>query len=375
MNHFSTLRRRALQLLPALALFALSLNTTAPVAHAQKGKGKGGSDVVSKTASTFLTAFKEPVSKASLSTFRVQCNGKDVALGVAVSADGFILTKFSDLEGNITVKMRDGTAKEAKLVGVHEPHDLAMLKIEAENLTIISWKDSKGAVPGNWIASPGPAGEALTAGVVSVATRDIPNAKIAPPAPVANSGYLGIGLADEGPGATISEVMPNSAAAKAGLKKDDVVIAVAGNATPDAETLIRTVQKFKAGETITLSVRRGEAEMDLKATLGKRPAGANRGDIQNNMGSKLSKRKTGFPVILQHDAILLPEDCGGPVVDLDGNVIGLNICRWGRVESYVVPAEAIRPVLNDLISGKLVPKGPPAKEKEKDKGEKQPEKK
>jgi len=45
------------------------------------------------------------------------------------------------------------------------------------------------------------------------------------------------------------------------------------------------------------------------------------------MGSELSKRRTGFPHILQHDSVVKPRECGGPVVDLDGKVIGINICR------------------------------------------------
>jgi serine protease Do len=43
-------------------------------------------------------------------------------------------------------------------------------------------------------------------------------------------------------------------------------------------------------------------------------------------------------------------------VDLDGKVIGINIARAGRTESYAVPTEAVLPLLSDLLSGKLAPK-------------------
>src|SRR5438034_10391905 len=71
------------------------------------------------------------------------------------------------------------------------------------------------------------------------------------------------------------------------------------------------------------------------------------------MGSALSSRRNGYPSILQHDSVVKPTDCGGPIVDLDGKVIGINICRAGRVESWAVPAEAIQPLLFDLMAGKL----------------------
>jgi len=41
---------------------------------------------------------------------------------------------------------------------------------------------------------------------------------------------------------------------------------------------------------------------------------------------------------------------------LDGQVIGINIARAGRVESYGIPTEALTPLLADLMSGKLSPK-------------------
>ncbi len=42
-------------------------------------------------------------------------------------------------------------------------------------------------------------------------------------------------------------------------------------------------------------------------------------------------------------------------MDLDGKVIGINIARAGRVESYALPAATVRSMLPDLMSGKLSP--------------------
>jgi S1-C subfamily serine protease len=77
--------------------------------------------------------------------------------------------------------------------------------------------------------------------------------------------------------------------------------------------------------------------------------------MQNLMGSALSPRRSGYPTILTHDSIVKPADCGGPLVDLDGNVIGINISRAGRTESWAIPTEIIQDVLADLKSGKLAP--------------------
>ena len=36
-----------------------------------------------------------------------------------------------------------------------------------------------------------------------------------------------------------------------------------------------------------------------------------------------------------------PADCGGPLVNLDGKVVGMNIARAGRTESYAIPCACV----------------------------------
>ena len=69
----------------------------------------------------------------------------------------------------------------------------------------------------------------------------------------------------------------------------------------------------------------------------------------------LSNRRSGFATFLQHDTVIKPRDCGGPLVDLEGKTVGINIARAGRVESYAIPSELVKAVLPELKSGKLAP--------------------
>jgi serine protease Do len=73
------------------------------------------------------------------------------------------------------------------------------------------------------------------------------------------------------------------------------------------------------------------------------------------MGTLLSARRTGFPQVLQTDMVLDAKDCGGPVVDLEGRVLGINIARAGRVETWVLPGEVIKPLLPEFKAGKFAP--------------------
>src|SRR5438876_5779713 len=80
----------------------LALETQAPqVAFAQQ-KGKGAGAPSTKSDPKYLAVFNDVVGRATKSTYRIQCDGKDTALGVAVDKDGYLLTKFSDLTGKIT---------------------------------------------------------------------------------------------------------------------------------------------------------------------------------------------------------------------------------------------------------------------------------
>jgi serine protease Do len=169
-----------------------------------------------------------------------------------------------------------------------------------------------------------------------------------------NPDYLGVFVRPEGGAAKVGRVFPQSAAAKAGLKVDDKVLSVQGSAVTDQASLLAALGKMKPGDVVTIKLVRDGKELELKATLEQR---ARRGrPDQNAMGSELSVKRTGFPTYFQSDTVLKPKDCGGPVCDLDGRVLGVNIARAGRVESYAVPSEAIAPVLADLMSGKLSPK-------------------
>ncbi len=309
-----------------------------------------------RTSPKFLRAFHSVVAKPSESTVRVSADGKDVALGTVVEADGWILTKWDEIKEKNTIvcKLRDGTEVPAKVIGVKDDYDLALLKIETKDLKPIEWRPSKDARVGRWVASVGTGEAPVAVGVVSVATRPLVLGDQPPKQMNINSGYLGIGLEAGMGGAKVNMVEGKSPAEKAGVKVNDIIYEAAGKAIADHEALINTVGRLRAGDNILLKIKRGEDEIELKATLGKR-SGKALGNPQEVMGSELSNRRGGFPFILQHDTVLKPKDCGGPLVDLDGKTVGINIARAGRTESYAIPSEKVRDLLADLKSGKLAP--------------------
>jgi len=312
-----------------------------------------------KTSPQLLSAFKPAVEKPARSTVTVLVDGKQAALGAVVTADGHIVTKASELtDGKLTVKTRDGKEFMAKVTATNSVYDIAMLRVEASNLPTVDWSPSKNAPVGNWIAASGPAGDPVGVGVVGVAARTVPPPYGPARVPTENSGFLGVQLDPDSASAAISIVTPDSAAAKAGIKAKDVILSINDSEIVNSEALINTLLGYKAGEVIKVKLEREGKKLEISATLGKRPPamfpkGDARGDMQNKMGSSLSNRRSGFPTFLQHDIVLKPNECGGPLVDLDGRVIGLNIARAGRTETYAIPSEIILQLLPDLLASKI----------------------
>jgi serine protease Do len=303
-----------------------------------------------------IKAFREVVAKSSESTVRVRVADKDVSLGTIVSADGWILTKHSELRaGKITCKLPDGKEYDAKLVGHDEAHDLALLHIDDINdLTPVVFTDSKVARVGHWVASPGTGKDPIGVGVVSVASREIKGAKKAVTMG-AGIAYLGVTFEPFFAGIKVEEVFPNNPAQKAGLKPGDQILAFNGETVESVDEFRALLSKAKPGDEVKLTINRDDKEQVLTAKLVVNPSakgGKSRGDMQNSMGSKLSDRRSGFPVILQHDSVLLPTECGGPLCNLEGQVIGINIARAGRTECYAIPSEAVRPLLEKLKAAK-----------------------
>jgi serine protease Do len=295
-------------------------------------------------------AFRSVVADAGASTVRVLCDGRATVLGTVVGSDGWIITKASELNGahDIVCRMPGGRELPARLAGVTREYDIAMLKVPADGLKAVAWGDGASVQVGQWVASAGTGAEALAVGVVSVERRRVPP----------QSAMLGIMMGEAAQGVRVLQVFPDSPAAKAGLLVDDVILALADKPTRSRETLVDLVQSRQVGEQVKLLVQRGKTKVDLPATLGSRGAVLDsRSAAMNHLGGELSYRSAGFPAVIQHDTVLAPGDCGGPLVDLKGAVIGINIARAGRTESYAIPGDVVAALLRPLESGNLAPEG------------------
>ncbi|MGD9386394.1 MAG: DegQ family serine endoprotease [Thioalkalispiraceae bacterium] len=306
--------------------------------------------------------------------------------GVIVDAkQGYILTNNHVIANasEITVTLSDGRVHTAKLIGTDPETDVAVIQIDAENLTALKKTDSDSLQVGDFavaIGNPFGLGQTVTSGIVSALGRSglgiegyedfiQTDASINP----GNSGgalvnlngeligintaiysqsggNIGIGFAipinmaygvmqqlvehgevrrgrlgaqaqDLTPdlaqafnlkngsgGAVITQVIPGSAAEKAGLQTGDVVIELNGKLIDDATDVRNVIGLLRIGDKVRIKVLRDGKTKSMVATVGEMDVarqtgkafhaklqGAQFGDIEP--GSRLYGRIEGVVVL------------------------------------------------------------------------------
>jgi Do/DeqQ family serine protease len=100
--------------------------------------------------------------------------------GVVVSTDGYVLTNnhvIGDARAEVSVTLADKRELRAKIVGIDEATDLAVLKIDARNLPVLPWGDSSKLKVAEWVLAIGnPFGvlnQTVTLGIVSATGRSL----------------------------------------------------------------------------------------------------------------------------------------------------------------------------------------------------------
>lgn len=105
---------------------------------------------------------------------------RTVGSGVLITNDGYILTNYHVIEGavekGLRVVLNDKREYPAKIVGIDSSTDLAVIKINGENLPKITVGNSENLDVGEWvlaIGNPFRLRSTVTAGIVSALSRDV----------------------------------------------------------------------------------------------------------------------------------------------------------------------------------------------------------
>lgn len=271
---------------------------------------------------------------------------KPFGFGAVASEDGYILTKASELEDRkgFTVRVDRNEYTDVTIVATDFDWDVALLKISADGLVPVDWA-LPGEVPhGSWVVSNGATSRTrrrVRPGIVSANMRSIGGE---------SQVVLGVVLKVEDEQIKIGEVAEDSGAEEAGLKSGDVVLRAEGEAVKDRDELVEMLEGKAPGDTLKVTVVRDGEEMDFEIKLAARHKVFDAPKTRNDaMSGPVSQRRTNFERILQHDTMQSERSVGGPLLDLDGRAIGLNIAYASRAEAYAIPAEDMVKIFAELV--------------------------
>lgn len=283
------------------------------------------------------------VAKANRSTVEVVVADVPTLLGTVVG-EGLVLTKYSELRRAVRERGADSALAIVQrddewacaLVAFDRPSDLALLRAPGCALPAIEWQE-RVPRPGAFLATPDTNRRPLGVGVLAAASYRHTRQRA----------FLGIRFADpRGAAVELGEVVAHGAAEAAGLQKGDVIVAFADHEVAGPEDLREYLARSKPGDEVAVLVRRGDRELKFDVTLG--TDSSPMPSDQERIWGPLSEVRSGFRDVLQHDTVMEPGDCGGPLVDLDGRAVGVNIARAGRVETLALPAAEVKVILARL---------------------------
>ncbi|MEC7582694.1 MAG: PDZ domain-containing protein [Planctomycetota bacterium] len=321
-------------------------------ATAQRGPRRSGLRAMAQNDEV-KAAYAPIVERANQSVVEVLRNGDPCVLGTVV-AKGLVVTKASELDAGRGDSEGDEEEPEdefscqagdrefpCKRVGFDRVTDLALLSVPDLDLPPVVWATKEPKV-GAFLASPD--GSRLPVGIGVLAAAPYTYTKA----------FLGVqfvrGAAASDP-AELAVVLDDGAAKAAGLLAGDVVIGFDEEEIESQQELREQLALCKPGDEVRVTVQRDDAQLQFDVELGQnlpdpeRPNPRQRRNPQRELWGPLSDVRTGFGEILQHDTVLEPLDCGGPVVDLDGRAVGINIARAGRVETLALPGKVVRAVV------------------------------
>jgi serine protease Do len=287
------------------------------------------------------------------STVEVLGDGQVVALGLIVAADGWVLTKRTELMGpggprRLVCRLADGTRLEAQVRKESREHDLALLQVPAKGLPAVRWGKSDGLSVGQLIASLDAGPRPLHYGVVAALRARNPGIKGDLP--------FRAGPAPEGmPSMVFTEFVPKRLeieSARGLLKAGDRITHLDDVPTPTRDEFVKVRDKCinaaeaLAGEWVKLTVERDGKTRQVYLPLVEGPAPL----PIPWQDARWNGRRNGFPNVFVHDGGIAHDRCGGPVVDRSGRVIGVNIARADAMQSFAIPSETVQKVLAELLS-------------------------
>lgn len=298
------------------------------------------------TGRTTLAAFEAQRQALQQSSAVISIGQEEIAYGVVVSANGHVLTKASELreKEKLTITIDRQRFDKVEVISTDDEWDVALLKVDATNLVPVTYTSATEIPQGTWVVVNGATSRTqrrANIGMISAKPREIqPSGGLA----------LGIVIKNSSKRIELEKVTPEGGAHEAGLKAGDVIVAIDDKPLAKIEELSNALDQYKAGDKVRITFKRdgktSTVDVRLTAKTELFDISANRND---EMSGDFSKRRSGFPRVIQHSVMGNSQTMGGPVIDLNSHCLGMNIARASRAETFAIPSAELKQLAARMI--------------------------
>ncbi len=297
---------------------------------------------------TPLESLRENLSRSVVPIYQ----GKELITHATAVSRSQLITKASELEEKEDLVIRfEKNDYPFTIVSSDKSRDLALISAKIEGLAPIKLRAPEPEVA-TLVFTPTERG--FLTGVITQPARSAPatgfelNVQSDQP-----SGYVGISFTSDDIQPTIQTVELGSPADSAGFLEGDVITHFQNKQIKNVGELGTALKKFTPGEKVQFKIKRDTETLTISVILDIRPPATSdkpdRATLQRDQalsslsarGGKLSKRRNDFPRALYHDQLLPATHTGTPLIDAQGNVIGINISRSLRHRSLALPMPEI----------------------------------
>ena len=322
---------------------------TTSVSNEKGGSGLTVAEAAAKAAPSTVEIQTE-ITQQSYGMFGGTYTTNAAGSGVIISKDGYIVTNNHVIDGaqKITVKTSDGTEYDAKLVGTDAKSDIAVLKVDANDLTPAALGDSSKISVGDTaiaIGNPlGTLGGTVTDGIISATSRELvvnnESMKLIQTNATINSGNSGGGLFD-GNGNLIGIVQSkDSGTSSSGATIEGIGFAIPVNdAMEVAEQLIKNgkvTDRATLGVYLqTLTTQQGNYTPGVYVTNVIDGSGAQAAGLKayDKIVGADGKEVSSYPDLSAILKTKKPGDTIDLTIDRDGNQIQVTVTLTGTLET------------------------------------------
>ena len=265
-------------------------------------------------------------------------------VGTLLNSD-YVATKLSELTPHevIDCRFHEGDPSVAEIAMTNVALDLAILKLQSPRraATAIVSQPVVSAAEFSLVFAVSAKTEPVRAGLITRCRQN--EARLI--------GKLGAVLeVDETSRAVrVKEVAPNSTAFVARLSKSCLIDSINGQPVNSLDNVGALLSAHQPGDWLQFKFRIAEKSSTTFARLQHDPAERfERTEFLDGRSGIVSERRSGFADVMQHDIELAPSHCGGPLIDSEGRVIGVNIARRARESSLAIPIETVLHLLETV---------------------------